>query len=73
MASHRRRGQWLVESISRVELQRLIAADGVQVVDVLPDAEYQRNHIPGALNIPLKTLDEKTTQALQRDKPIAVY
>jgi rhodanese-related sulfurtransferase len=50
-----------------------MAEDSVQLVDVLPEAEYRQSHIPGAVNIPLRTLAEETTRALGRDKPIAVY
>ena len=63
----------MVEAIERAELVRLIEADSVQVVDVLPVAEYQQEHIPGAVNIPLKTLNRETTQLLDRSKPVAVY
>ncbi len=63
----------MVESIERSELLRLIEADAVQVVDVLPAAEYQREHIPGAVNIPLKSLSQETTRLLDRSKPVAVY
>ena len=63
----------MAEAIERTELLRLIEADAVQVVDVLPVAEYQREHIPGAVNIPLKSLNQETTQVLDRSKPVAVY
>jgi rhodanese-related sulfurtransferase len=63
----------LVEAIDRTELLRLIEDNSVQVVDVLPKPEFDRSHIPGAINIPLKTLDEETTRALDRGKPVAVY
>ena len=63
----------MVEHISRDQLQRLIKEDGVQLVDVLGESEYQQGHIPGALSIPLRTLNEETTRALSKDKPIAVY
>ncbi len=63
----------MVDRLTRDDLIRLISADTVQVVDVLPDAEYRRSHIPGALSIPLKTISEETTHMLSRDKPVAVY
>ncbi|MGH2934324.1 MAG: rhodanese-like domain-containing protein [Gaiellaceae bacterium] len=30
-------------------------------------------HLPGAINIPLKTLDRETTQQLDRARPVIVY
>ncbi len=53
-------------------LERALA-DGAQLVDVLPEAEYAELHLPGAVNIPLKTLDARTTSSLDRAAPVAVY
>jgi rhodanese-related sulfurtransferase len=63
----------MVTNIDRTELLRLIDDEGAQVVDVLPEREYNSGHIPGAVNIPLKRLDATTTAALGRDKPTVVY
>lgn len=59
-------------SIGREDVQRL-SNEGAQIVDVLPPAEYEEYHLPGAVNIPLKRLDEKTTADLDRDRPVIVY
>ena len=58
--------------IQRDEVQRLVAA-GAQLVDVLPRAEYDAEHIAGAINIPLKALDAQSTTMLDRDQPVIVY
>ena len=58
--------------IDRHELQRLVA-QGAQLVEVLPPAEYEEAHLPGAINIPLKTLDAETTRRLERERPMIVY
>jgi rhodanese-related sulfurtransferase len=42
-------------------------------VDVLPRDEYEDEHLPGAINIPLKELDRETTAKLRRDAPVIVY
>ena len=47
--------------------------DGAQLVEVLPAAEYAELHLPGALTIPLKTLDASSTAHLDRRKPVVVY
>lgn len=44
-----------------------------QLVEVLPPAEYEELHLPRAISIPLKTLDERTTAALNRGKAVVVY
>jgi len=59
--------------IDRDELQRLIAEQRAQLVEVLPFAEYADEHLPGALNIPLKELDRETTRALDRARPVVAY
>ncbi|MGH7966124.1 MAG: rhodanese-like domain-containing protein [Candidatus Binatia bacterium] len=58
--------------IEKEEVQRLIEA-GVQLIEVLPAEEYEDEHLPGAINIPLDQLDRQTTAALQRDRPLIVY
>jgi rhodanese-related sulfurtransferase len=58
--------------IGREELRRMVE-DGAQLVEVLPEEEYEAEHLPRALNIPLQQLDRQTTAALQQDQPIIVY
>ncbi len=60
-------------SIDRDELQRLLAEEGAQLVEVLPPAEYEDAHIAGAVNIPLRVLDRETTSLLDRARPVVVY
>jgi rhodanese-related sulfurtransferase len=59
--------------IDRTELIRLIDGEGVQIVDVLPEAEFVDSHIPGAISIPLRRLTAKTVSMLHKDKPVVVY
>ena len=53
-------------------LKELLAQD-TQVVEVLPAEEYAELHLPGAINIPLKTLDARTTAVLDRHRAVVVY
>jgi rhodanese-related sulfurtransferase len=59
-------------AIFRDEVRRLVE-ERVQLVDVLPSEEYEDEHLPGAINIPLKQLDRETTAKLRRDAPVIVY
>lgn len=63
----------MTTSIDRRGLIRLIDDEDAQVVDVLPEREYSNSHIPGAINIPLKGLNDETSSILKRDKPVVVY
>ncbi len=54
------------------ELRRLLD-EGAQLVEVLPLAEYAEEHLPGAINLPLKELDAGTAARLDRSRPVIVY
>jgi len=58
--------------IDRDEVRRLLAEEEAQLVEVLPPAEYEDEHLPGAINIPLKALDAETVRQLKRDRPVIV-
>jgi len=60
---------------TRIEIDRLrpLLAEGAQLIEVLPAAEYEEQHLPGAVNIPLKRLDAATTASLDRGNPVVVY
>ncbi|HET8673250.1 MAG TPA: rhodanese-like domain-containing protein [Thermoleophilaceae bacterium] len=60
---------------TRIEVDELreLLESGAQLVEVLPEGEYQEEHLPGALNIPIKSLDESTTARLDRSRPVVVY
>ena len=63
----------MAKKIWRDEVQRLLREEGGQLVEVLPPAEFEGEHIEGAMNIPLKNLDEDTTSVLNKDRPVIVY
>lgn len=62
----------MVTSLHRDAVARL-AAHGAQLVEVLPADEYDDEHVTGAINIPLKTLNGGTVAALDRSLPVIVY
>jgi rhodanese-related sulfurtransferase len=59
----------------RLDLQQLKRwlAEGAQLVEVLPGEEYEEEHLPGAVNIPLKELDAHSAERLDGTRPIVVY
>jgi rhodanese-related sulfurtransferase len=59
-------------AITRDEMRALVAREA-QLVDVLLPNEYAEEHLAGAINIPLKTLDAASTAQLHKDKAVIVY
>ena len=60
-------------AIDRIELKRLLIEQAAQLVEVLPMAGYKDEHLPGAINMPLRELDEETTGRLDATRPLIVY
>ncbi len=60
------------QEIARSEVVRLLD-EGAQLVEVLPAAEYAEEHLPGAINLPLKELNRATAQRLDSTRPVVVY
>ena len=58
--------------IDRHQVQRLVGT-GAQVVEVLPRHEYDDEHLPGALHLPLKHLNGRAAEALDKARPVIVY
>jgi rhodanese-related sulfurtransferase len=62
----------MARNIERDEVQRL-AGEGAQLVEVLPKEEYEEEHLPGAINLPLRRLEAEARDVLDRDRPVIVY
>ena len=52
---------------------RALLDQGAQLVEVLPKNEYEEDHLPGAINLPLRRIDTEAATVLGRDRPIIVY
>ncbi len=59
-------------SIDTDQLRQLID-DDAQLVEVLGSSEYEEEHLPGALNIPLAELDREGVARLDPARPVVVY
>ena len=46
--------------------------DDFILVDVLSPVSYEKEHIPGSINIPLEDIEKKATNLLEMDKMIVV-
>jgi rhodanese-related sulfurtransferase len=61
-----------VREVSRQEVQDLMK-QGVQLVDVLPTEEFRDDHLPGAINLPLRKIETEAKRALDPSRPVVVY
>jgi len=59
--------------VDRHEVRRLLGDPSTQLVEVLPREEYEQEHIPGAVNLPLKDLNARSAGQLDRNRPVIVY
>jgi rhodanese-related sulfurtransferase len=57
--------------INRDDVRRL-ASEGAQLVEVLPANEYDEDHLPGAINLPLRRLEHEATKVLDRHRAVVV-
>ncbi|MGC8532945.1 MAG: ArsR/SmtB family transcription factor [Acidiphilium sp.] len=62
----------MLEPLTRAELLARIKADDVLLLDVRPDDEYAKGHIPTAINIPLSELEARMA-GLPRSRLIVAY
>src|SRR5687768_14959812 len=57
--------------IDTTRAQQLLE-QGAQLVDVLPEETFRREHLPGAVNIPLESIDS-ASDLLDVARPVIVY
>jgi rhodanese-related sulfurtransferase/CBS domain-containing protein len=61
-----------VQRVDRDEVLRLLDEEDAQLVDALEPEVYRREHLPGAINVPLAHLADAADQ-LDPTRPVAVY
>ena len=62
----------MARNIERDEVRRLVT-EGAQLVEVLPKEEYEEEHLPGAINLPLRRLEAEARTVLDPARPVIVY
>ena len=62
----------MTQEVDRDGVRRLME-QGAQIIDVLPAREYGEEHLPGAINLPLRRIEAEASQVLDRSRPIVVY
>jgi rhodanese-related sulfurtransferase len=58
--------------IDRDRVQELLQ-QSAQLVEVLPEDEFEDEHLPGAINIPLKAIDADSVRRLDSGLPVIAY
>lgn len=61
-----------MEPVTRKELARRLKSGDVTVLDVRPEDEFGLAHLPGAINIPLKQIEDRTAE-IDPAKDIVAY
>ena len=59
-------------SIGRDQVIELVAR-GAQLVEALPADEYDEEHLPGAIHLPIKSLSAEAASVLDLSRPVIVY
>jgi rhodanese-related sulfurtransferase len=54
-------------------LHELLRGGYAQLIEVLPETEYAEEHVPGAINIPLKSMNRASVASLDPGRPTIVY
>ncbi len=60
------------KEIRREEVRKMVVA-GAQLVEVLPSPEYEEDHLPGAIHLPIRKLETEALTVLDRNRPVIVY
>jgi rhodanese-related sulfurtransferase len=60
-------------TIDRTEVRRMVAQESAQLVEVLPREDFESEHIPGAISLPLGELDRRSAERIDRQRPVIVY
>jgi rhodanese-related sulfurtransferase len=55
------------------EVRRLVDEEEAQLVEVLSEASFRPLHLPGAINLPLRDMDDGQASQLDARRPIVVY
>jgi len=59
--------------IERDEVQRLLAEGQAVLIEVMPEEEFRRRHIAGAVNIPLERIGATCRQRYRPEQQLILY
>jgi rhodanese-related sulfurtransferase len=59
--------------IRRKDVKTLVGQGRAQLVEVLPASEWEKEHLPKAVSIPLEKITPEQTKQLRKDEAVIVY
>ena len=59
--------------VDRTEVERLLAEGDAVLIEVMPEEEFRRNHIAGAVNIPLERIGATCRERYRTDRQLILY
>ncbi len=62
-----------MKTIGTEELRKKLDNNEVTLIEVLEEEEYNKSHIEGAINIPLKKISFKARKKFDKDDNLVVY
>lgn len=64
----------MVKNITRNELMKMISkGEEFTLVDVLDKDHYEKEHIKGAVSLPVSDIEKRAAKLLKKDETIVVY
>lgn len=64
----------MLKKITREELTNMVSSgQRFKLVDVLDKGHYEKEHIQGAISLPLNEIEKKAAKVLKKDDTIVVY
>jgi rhodanese-related sulfurtransferase len=61
--------------MNRIDINQLLALQnrGTQLIEVLSRKQYDEQHIPGAISLPLSKFTSSEIARFDKDRPVIVY
>lgn len=66
-------GDRMPKTADNRQVQSLMSDENAQLVEVLPEDDFEHEHIAGAINVPLKRFRPDDLARLDRSRPVIVY
>jgi len=68
----RPRRNFMAENVTRDRVREEVSR-GTPLLEVLPEKEYNTEHLPAAISLPLGDMNLESVARFNRDRPIIVY